>query len=159
METHDPKPLLDRRLDYLEREQIRGWLDRKAWEISDERVLRRIGFERAGERVPEQEAADAYRNAVNLVLRRVGEGSGGLTWTRRRFQRMRNVIDSFPSSVPGQVAAVLSRIPDRLSSMELATSELSPAMQSQTMSRTTLHLGDTDDGACCRASGMALRSS
>lgn len=114
MNVDDPEAFLGRRLAYLRQVPIRGWLDRRAWEISDERVLRQIGFERAGERVPEQEAADAYRNAVDLMLRRMGGDSGGLTWTRRRFQRIRNVIDSFPSSVPGQVASIIVAYPRSL---------------------------------------------
>lgn len=84
-------------------ERCEARLDVEAWCISDERVLRRLGFERGGRRVLEQAAADEYRWQVSERLAAVSSRARGLTWSRERFPRARNFVFNLPDSLLGQL--------------------------------------------------------
>lgn len=104
--------MLDARVARLAETPIRNWVDRRAWELADDRFLRRHGFENDVRVAALEAMVTEYRDVVEDILSaKVGRQAGYGVWRRRRWQRLRNMRTNLPDSAVGQFVQILIAYP------------------------------------------------
>lgn len=97
-------PVLRSRLELLRQTPMDSWRAVRAWEMADDRYFKRIGYDRAEHGDQHRASMAEYRHLIDeMIASRFPPASHGGTWSRRRFQRVRNGLEGLPQTVLGQI--------------------------------------------------------